>query len=385
MSSRTEADARQRAGGSRAWWLGVSLALAAVLAVLAIAVSAAVEDAAKYDSITHEEWNAMSADDLDAALASGQLSPNAMERDAEDGGNTLLMRAIGEGKKEHFRVLMKRGADVNMVTFASPLIVAAAFGKVEMAAALLKAGANPDFVDYQGDTAAGYAFASYTVLYHYPDDGGITWQQWRAMMDLLLKAGADINAVSTINRGLLTLAVSHCFDKPMVEYLLEKGADANGARNDVFVPLTAAAALNIGTIPTLMDAGADINKASDHKGMTPLQMAVVLNAVDGIRALLAAGADVNAEDGKGNTALAWAYGMEAMRGANFTEYYTAMKNLAKAYPSCDVAHLHAGEEELRRANKEIIGILLAHGAKNTDERPVFDVVAAMNKLFLNGG
>lgn len=385
MSNRTEADARQRAGGSRAWWLGVSLALAAVLAVLAIAVSAAVEDAAKYDSITHEEWNAMSADDLDAALASGQLSPNATEYGVEDGGNTLLMRAIAEGKKEHFRVLMKRGADVNMVTFASPLIAAIFFGRVEMADAILEAGADPNDVSFQGDTAAGYAFASYTVRYHSPDDGGITWQQWRAMMDLLLEAGADINAVNTIDRGLLALAVSHCFDTPMVEYLLEKGADANGARNDVFVPLALAAALNAGTIPMLVDAGADINKASDHMP-SPLHAAVALHAVDSARALLAAGADVNAEDDNGNTALVWAYSMEAeLHGAKFTKYHMELENLAKAYPSCNMAHLHAGEEELRRANGEIIRVLLAHGAKDTDERPALDVIAAMNKFFSNGG
>ena len=55
-------------------------------------------------------------------------------------------------------------------------------------------------------------------------------------------------------------------------------------------------------IKAMIDAGADVN-AKDEHGMTPLMWAAQNQNSDVIAALLKAGADLNAKDGKGNTAL----------------------------------------------------------------------------------
>jgi ankyrin repeat protein len=101
----------------------------------------------------------------------------------------------------------------------SPLHVAAAGHRVEIAKVLLKAGANPN--------AAGNHRRSRPL--HYAADGYIVSKLWNeknqvAMIRLLLKAGADINAQDKNGATALHRAVrTRC--AAAVKCLLDAGAD----------------------------------------------------------------------------------------------------------------------------------------------------------------
>ena len=162
---------------------------------------------------------------------------------------------------------------------------------------------------------------------------GATALAWAAHRDdletakLLIQGGADVNAANEYGATPLSLG---CINRnaQMVELLLEAGADPNakllkgetaimtctrtgtaggvkalvahGADVDVRVPwrkqtalMWAAANRRPQVTKALIEAGADVN-AGSRNGFTPLMFAAQQGDVDSAKILLAAGADVNA-------------------------------------------------------------------------------------------
>ncbi|MCF7837113.1 MAG: ankyrin repeat domain-containing protein [Candidatus Marinimicrobia bacterium] len=93
-------------------------------------------------------------------------------------------------------------------------------------------------------------------------------------------------------------------DPECIQRLVESGFDPNEHSICGFTPLMSAATRNPNSqiIDTLIAAGAQVN-ATDVSGVTALMFACEENNLDVINALIAAGADVNAADGKGRTVL----------------------------------------------------------------------------------
>ena len=126
------------------------------------------------------------------------------------------------------------------------------------------------------------------------------------VVERLLKAGADVNAASTANRGRTPLqAALEGGHMQVVDQLLNAGADVNAAAAE-FEGRTALQAASEGghvqVIERLLDAGADVNAAAS-RGQTALQAASVGSHNQVVERLLNAGADVNAASGRGQTAL----------------------------------------------------------------------------------
>lgn len=127
---------------------------------------------------------------------------------------------------------------------------------------------------------------------------------------LLIAAGADVNAIALRGDSALTRAVRRAPSAPsdrIVHLLLERGADAN-RHGDLEVPPLNVAALYGRTRAAewLIDAGADVNLRGGLWRATPLQYAVASADAPAelIELLLRRGADVNATDSEGRSALA---------------------------------------------------------------------------------
>jgi uncharacterized protein len=238
-------------------------------------------------------------------------------------GFTPLCFAAREGRKEVVQVLLKAGADVNEAMEpprsggknprkgTSPLLLAVENAHFELAVDLLKAGADPN------DQRSGYPPLHAITWVRKPKsgdgpDGDPPPTGSGAMSSLqfvreLVARGADVNARlerGTGGRGKLNergatafLFASHTADLPLMRLLVELGADAKLPNAEHRPPLLAAA--GIGVMAPGEEPGTDEE------------------VVEALKYLLQLGADVNAVDDNGETAMHGAAYRNAPRAAAF--------------------------------------------------------------------
>ena len=136
------------------------------------------------------------------------------------------------------------------------------------------------------------------------------------MVKLLLKYGADIEAIDEQGRTPLILAsngyrrglfLGYSERVDIINILLDQGAKIEAFDKDGKTPLITASNHNlINTINTLLDRGAKI-EAADEKGRTSLMIASSNGVPKTTNTLLDRGAKVEATDNKGQTPLMHAY------------------------------------------------------------------------------
>jgi ankyrin repeat protein len=266
-------------------------------------------------------------------------------------GFTPLLFAVREGRSDVVRVLLKAGADVNESVpadrkrgyggrpppaGATPLLIAVTNAHFQLAAELLDAGADPN-VNLTGYTVL-HAITSVRkpgVGDNDPAPDGSGTMSSLELVKKLVAAGADVNARMTRRANLANTRLNEAgatpfmlaaltADAELLKTLAALGADTKLPNADNSTPLMAAAGLatrspgeDAGTEPevlealqVLLDLGADIN-AVDNNGETAMHAAAYKNLPGVVKFLAAKGARIdvwNKDDRFGWTPLAIAVG-----------------------------------------------------------------------------
>jgi len=223
-------------------------------------------------------------------IDSGEIAVDALIAGPDGGTWRLTDGALGCGNCEALRRLIDLGADVNNHPIGYELIVrAAGAGKTEMVDLLIRPGADVNAV-CQSDDGNSTALMSAT---RYPD-----------ILKLLLAAGADPKALDNEGQSALFHASGH--NQEIMKMLLEAGCPVTG--ECLHMPVYRR---ELDLVQQLLAQKPNVNKGFPHaghvmKGEKPLIVAVEKNMEDIrtpppprsnrlgiIKALLEAGADVN--------------------------------------------------------------------------------------------
>lgn len=201
-----------------------------------------------------------------------------------------LLEAIRSGEFDRVPVLLETHDDAKQLINArdgsgnTVLMHAALYAPSEVVALLLTKGADPNAANVAGATPLMRA-------------GGDLRK-----VQLLLAAGAHINARSELGNTSLILAARRPGAGEVVELLLDKGADVNAANKFGVTALMAATAANdLASMKLLLKHGADVNanpRAYEVDpiwggGRTPLMWAAFLGNAEAATLLLSHGADPN--------------------------------------------------------------------------------------------
>jgi ankyrin repeat protein len=270
-------------------------------------------------------------DEMEKRLPPPPPDPNAPPRFERAkatvmGGMTALLYAAREGHLEAARALLDMGADINEISAAdktSPLVMAIMNGHLDLAHFLVVYGADPNLANDQGLSPL-YA----TIDVHWAPKGWfpapITGQEKVTYLDLmtaLLDDGANPNA--RVGKklwfrafgdhtwvdpggGTAFLRAAVAVDVPAMKLLVAHGADPNIATTGGDTPLMVASGVgwaanfSINAPDAWLEAakycvqlGADVN-AVDSRGYTALHGAAYLGNHNLIQYLIDKGADVKA-------------------------------------------------------------------------------------------
>ena len=283
-------------------------------------------------------------------------------------GQTALMWAAAQEHADVVRTLIANGADVKLASTAgfTPLIFATRTGHREIVDVLLDAGAPIDTAAPDGSSAlivaivnAHYELAAHllargadvsssrlgwtplhtAVRVRNPDTVAMPNPIGRgnvdslAFIETMLEYGADPNAVTTrAVPGIFTflntkgatpfLLAAQAVDVPLMQLLLDWGANPLAATADGTTPLMTAAGIgydegrhtrwtepaSLAAVQLLMARGADVNLA-DQAGNTALHGAALTGANSVVRWLIDHGARMDAVNRQGMTPLNIAEGI----------------------------------------------------------------------------
>jgi len=224
----------------------------------------------------------------------------------DNNGMTALMGAAKHGHGDVVEILVKAGANINrMINGSSALWLGAIYGHVEVVRHLVLAGANVKVVRTKDRFTPLHAAVD---SIHLHIGAKTNYSSVVEVVDLLLKGGADVNAVSTDGWTPLALVcveikyqfmIKHAKGSyiALVNTLLQAGAAVNGV-GDRSPPLYVAANFqSFWMVKLLLKLGANVNiKDRNNNGGTPLAAAALQGNLSIIEELLRAGADVNVLD-----------------------------------------------------------------------------------------
>ena len=250
-----------------------------------------------------------------------QVTAEPREKWLPPGGLTPMYFASRQGCVECVKVLASLKADVNAVDQdgITPLINAIINGHFDVAGALLEKGADANIADSTGRTAL-YAAVDMNTVPASNRPGPKTVENQMSGMDLigaLIDHGANLNARlkkqppyrTKVDRGNDTmlgagttpfLRAARAGDAPAMRLLLKRGADPKLATgSDVPADVSQPVRRAPGGINPLMAAAGLGAKEEDTVGRKKTDA----DSIEAIKVCLEGGVDINAQDGRGQTAL----------------------------------------------------------------------------------
>lgn len=219
--------------------------------------------------------DAIKAGDRDAVRT--LLKTPAAVRAQEPDGTTPLHWAVLKDDLETVQRLLRAGASVKSATRygVTPMTLAATNGNPVMVQALLEAGADPNTAMPEGETVLMTAARTGKV----------------ETLKVLARAGANVNArEGWLGETALMWAANENHAAAVTE-LLKLGADPNVHSTQMSFPKASPAVENL------------ITMTFPQGAFTPLMYAARQGAMDATRALIAGGADLNAVNPDGATAM----------------------------------------------------------------------------------
>jgi uncharacterized protein len=269
------------------------------------------------------------------------------------GGFTALMFAAQQGDVKSAKALVEGGANLNEVSteYGSALVIAAASGNEALGQYLLENGADPDVADGWGMTALHYALRDGIIAIGMSRDRIRTDSYWlrgslNGLAKSLLEHGANPNA--RIGKGIppfdyppfarttgnsmpqirqpgatpFFLAAA-AFDVPMMQLLLEHGANGKLTTDEGTTPLMVASGMgrldelspeeearSLAAAKLALELGNDIN-AQNQDGRNALAAAAFLGANSVVEFLVSKGVNMELQDRYGQSALSIAMGLPA--------------------------------------------------------------------------
>ncbi len=186
---------------------------------------------------------------------------------------------------------------------------------------------------------------------------------------ILIAHGADVEAVSEMQGSRPLHLAADTNSIKVLRLLIQVGADIESTDDLGRRPLTRAAARHPEAVEILLDSGAEIEAREEVRHRTPLIVAAFNGCLGCARYLVRRGADINARDDRGNTALWYSaipFSYHPVGGPQLIEFLVnsgadlEVKDNTGMTPLAWARSNFGGSETYR----EIAEILIDLGAKN---------------------
>ncbi|KAH8692272.1 ankyrin repeat-containing domain protein [Talaromyces proteolyticus] len=311
-----------------------------------------------------------------------------------DIAHMALSWAAGRGQSEVVaRIMEYPGLDVNVKYLGNtPLFDACRNRDQKTISILLEAGAdptvfsNPGRCDEQSQSGTDKQTRGFTPLHAFCGLGGRSWGPLDTgyCIELLIQAGADVHQKAPDGSTALFYASQHFTH--LIKPLLAAGADPNVADDWGDTPLHVLKSKDLDILSCLFGrCDVDINKPRKSDGKSPLLCRLSLHPVEEALALLEYAPDVHATDYEGNGPL-----HIVLSHLDITDNQIQALLAAGADPNLKNKKGQTPLHVMIGPNSELIDILLDAGADleacdNEGQTPLFKILSPLENSRFNTG